>query len=171
MHQRSGSTKQSSSSFSLSSSIRRSTQPERPQRRWQGWPVRLGLVVTLALSVLWPEAVSAQTTKPPTPTTAPAAPVVVDANRANQAELEMVRGIGPHLSGTILAARGQQPFKDWVDFIGRTSGVGAARAAKLSAAGLRVNGQGFDAASGALLAHKPGKAAPRPAVMASQPVK
>lgn len=61
-------------------------------------------------------------------------------NRANQAELEMLKGVGPDLSGRILAERERGPFKDWRDFESRVPGIGPVRAAKLSSAGLRVNG-------------------------------
>ena len=69
----------------------------------------------------------------------------VDANRASEAELDGVRGIGPDLSGRILAQRRQAPFQDWGDFIARVRGMGPARAARLSAEGLTVNGQAYGA--------------------------
>ena len=69
----------------------------------------------------------------------------VDANRASEAELDGVRGIGPDLSGRILAQRRQAPFQDWGDFIARVRGMGPARAARLSAEGLTVNGQPYGA--------------------------
>jgi competence protein ComEA len=59
----------------------------------------------------------------------------VDANRASQAELETVKGIGPALSERILQARREAPFTDWADFTARVQGANAARLAK---AGLRV---------------------------------
>lgn len=62
----------------------------------------------------------------------------MDANRATQAELEAVRGVGPGLAETILAERRKTPFKDWPDFVARVKGVGPASAARLSAAGLTV---------------------------------
>ena len=62
----------------------------------------------------------------------------VDANVASQAELEAVRGVGPGLAEAILAERRKAPFKDWPDFVARVKGVGAASAARLSAAGLTV---------------------------------
>ncbi len=64
----------------------------------------------------------------------------VEANRASEAELDGVRGIGPGLSSRILAARQQAPFRDWADFISRVPGVGRSRAARLSAEGLTVDG-------------------------------
>lgn len=71
----------------------------------------------------------------------------VDVNRANQAELETVKGIGPGLSGKILKAREAGAFKSWDDMIERVSGVGPGNAAKLSQAGLTVGSAAFDPSS------------------------
>jgi competence protein ComEA len=71
----------------------------------------------------------------------------VDVNRANQAELETVKGIGPGLSGKILKAREAGAFKSWADMIERVSGVGPGNAAKFSQAGLTVGSAAFDASS------------------------
>jgi competence protein ComEA len=68
----------------------------------------------------------------------------VDVNRANQADLETVKGIGPGLSGKILEARKAGDFKSWVDLVERVGGVGAGSAARLSQAGLTVAGTAFD---------------------------
>lgn len=73
--------------------------------------------------------------------------VAVDLNTANEAELDGVRGIGPGLSGRILAERQQGEFKDWQDFIGRVQGVGNQSAARLSREGLTVGGKKFSAAA------------------------
>lgn len=67
----------------------------------------------------------------------------VDVNRADQAALETVRGVGPALSGKLLAARKQAEFKSWQDLIDRVAGVGPGSAARLSAAGLTVNGEAY----------------------------
>lgn len=64
----------------------------------------------------------------------------VEVNTASQAQLESLPGIGPALAERLLKAR---PFADWADLRRRAKGVGKATAAKLSAAGLRVNGQPF----------------------------
>jgi len=64
----------------------------------------------------------------------------VDANRASEAELDGVRGIGPDLSGRILAQRRQAPFQDWGDFIAPVRGVGPARAGRLWPGALPVTG-------------------------------
>jgi competence protein ComEA len=68
---------------------------------------------------------------------------VIDLNQANQAELEMVKGIGPQLSERILAERAKGRFESWRDFIARMKGVGPSHATRLSAAGLRVSGQAY----------------------------
>ena len=67
----------------------------------------------------------------------------VDLNLANQAELEMVKGIGPQLSAKILDERSRGRFTGWEDFIARLKGLGPSHAARLSAAGLRVAGQPY----------------------------
>jgi competence protein ComEA len=72
---------------------------------------------------------------------ASAAAGATDVNRAEQAALESIKGIGPALSTRILAEREKRPFNDWPDLISRLPGVGPARAALLSAAGLTVNGE------------------------------
>jgi competence protein ComEA len=75
-----------------------------------------------------------------------AAQAAVDANKANQAELETVKGIGPALSSKILDARKAASFKDWNDLVERVGGVGPGNAAKFSQAGLTVNDVAYSAA-------------------------
>ena len=70
----------------------------------------------------------------------------VDANKANQAELEAVKGIGPSMATRILDARKASPFKDWTDFAERVKGVGPGNAAKFSAEGMTVAGASYTAA-------------------------
>lgn len=86
-----------------------------------------------------------------------AAFAAVDVNKASAAELDGVKGIGPGTSKTILAERKKGEFKDWADFIARVKGVGEARAAKLSAEGLTVNGTAFKPAAAAKKDDKPAK--------------
>lgn len=69
----------------------------------------------------------------------------VEVNRADQASLESVKGIGPALSGKLLAERQKAPFRDWGDLIGRVGGVGPGSAQRLSDAGLTVEGKPFAA--------------------------
>ena len=87
---------------------------------------------------------------------APLLAQATDVNRASQAELESVKGIGPGLSGKILKAREAGAFKDWADFVERVGGVGAGNAARFSANGLTVGGAAFNAQA---LPPKPEKAA------------
>jgi len=66
-----------------------------------------------------------------------------DVNQASAAELEAVKGIGPALSGKILAARQQGTFKSWSDLVDRVAGMGPGNAARLSQNGLTVAGSGY----------------------------
>ena len=69
----------------------------------------------------------------------------VDVNKATEAELDAVKGIGPVTSKLIISERKKGEFKTWQDFIDRIKGVGDARAAKLSAEGLTVSGAAYKA--------------------------
>jgi len=84
----------------------------------------------------------------------------VDVNKASQAELESVKGIGPGLSGKILKAREAGSFRNWDDFVERVGGVGAGNAARFSQAGLTVGGSAFDG--------KPAEARPAKAAKADK---
>jgi competence protein ComEA len=86
---------------------------------------------------------------------AAAAFAAVDVNKADQAGLESIKGIGPAISGKIIDERKKSPFKDWPDMIARVKGIGEGNAAKFSAEGLTVNGAAFSGA--------PAKAASAPA--------
>ena len=72
-----------------------------------------------------------------------------EANKASQAELESVKGIGPGLSGKILKAREAGSFKNWTDLVDRVGGIGPGNAAKFSQAGLTVGGAGYDGTAAA----------------------
>jgi competence protein ComEA len=80
---------------------------------------------------------------------AAAAFAAVDVNTATEAELDGIKGIGPGLSGRILEERGNAPFKDWSDFIGRVGGVGPRSAVNFSREGLTVGGKKYSAAAAA----------------------
>ena len=71
----------------------------------------------------------------------------VDVNKGTEAELDAVKGIGPVTSKMIISERKKGSFKNWEDFIERIKGVGDARAAKLSAEGLTVNGSAYKMAA------------------------
>lgn len=96
----------------------------------------------------------------------------VDVNKADQAALDGVRGIGPSMSKRILEERQKGgAFKDWGDLEKRVKGIKDKSATKLSGYGLTVNGQSRPGAEAA--ADKPAKPAKSPAreakPMASEP--
>lgn len=95
----------------------------------------------------------------------------VDVNKADQAALDGVKGIGPVTSKAIVDERAKGgPFKDWADFESRVKGVGPKSSVKLSQAGLQVNGQAKSGAPAAPAAAKPAaaaKAAPKAAAAAA----
>jgi competence protein ComEA len=78
----------------------------------------------------------------------------VDVNKANAAELDSIKGIGPAISGKILDERKKGNFKDWNDFIVRVKGVGENNAAKFSTEGLTVDGTAYKGAPAAPAAKK-----------------
>ena len=89
----------------------------------------------------------------------------VDVNKADQTALDGIKGIGPAKSKAILAERTKGGnFKDWTDFEQRVKGIGEKNAAKLSAAGLTVNGQAKPNAPAA-----PAKATPAAASASAAP--
>ena len=90
----------------------------------------------------------------------------VDVNKANAAELDGIKGIGPSISSKILDERKKGNFKDWTDFISRVKGLGEANAAKFSAEGLTVNGAPFKAAAAATPTATPAASAAKPAASA-----
>lgn len=66
----------------------------------------------------------------------------VEINKADQPALDGIKGIGPKMSSSILDERKKGgEFKNWSDFEARVKGVGEKNAAKLSDAGLTINGQ------------------------------
>jgi len=66
----------------------------------------------------------------------------VEVNKADQSALDGVKGIGPAISKAIIAERTKGgEFKDWADLQKRVKGIGDKNSAKLSQAGLTVNGQ------------------------------
>jgi competence protein ComEA len=78
----------------------------------------------------------------------------VDVNKATPAELDTIGGIGPAIAGKITDERKNGAFKSWQDLIDRVKGIGEGNAAKLSAAGLTVNGSSFAGAPAAAPAAK-----------------
>ncbi|MBA2963977.1 MULTISPECIES: ComEA family DNA-binding protein [Ramlibacter] len=76
-----------------------------------------------------------------------AAMAAVDVNKATEAELDSVKGIGPDTSKLIVTERKKGDFKSWDDFINRVKGVGDKRAENLSSAGLTVGGAAYKPAA------------------------
>lgn len=83
----------------------------------------------------------------------------VDVNKASEADLDSIKGIGPGTSSKIIEQRKAAPFKNWGDLMTRVSGIGAKRAASLSEQGLTVNGDAFKPDASA--ASKPAAAKPK----------
>lgn len=94
----------------------------------------------------------------------------VEVNKANAADLDSIKGIGPAVSTRILDERKKGKFKDWNDFIERVKGIGEGNAAKFSNEGLTVNGAVFKGAATAPAAKADAKPA-APAASASAPKK
>ncbi len=76
-----------------------------------------------------------------------AAFAAVDINKATEAELDGIKGIGPTTTKMILAERKKSEFKSWDDLISRVKGVGEKSAAKFSASGLTVGGAPYTPSS------------------------
>lgn len=71
----------------------------------------------------------------------------VDVNKGDAAALDAIKGIGPAMSKKIIDERSKGgDFKNWADFQARVKGVQDKKAAKLSEAGLQVNGKSKDGA-------------------------
>jgi competence protein ComEA len=75
-----------------------------------------------------------------------AAFAAVDVNKASEAELDGIKGIGPATTKLIVTERKKGEFKNWEDFVTRVKGVGDKNAAKFSAEGLTVGGATYSGA-------------------------
>lgn len=95
-----------------------------------------------------------------------AASAAIDINKASADQLQALKGIGPTLSSRIMEARQKSVFKNWGDLIDRVSGLGTAKAAKLSAEGLTVAGAAYAATDSMVTAVVPAK---KPMPSAVQP--
>lgn len=71
----------------------------------------------------------------------------VNVNRATQAELEALKGVGPGIATKILDERKKGSFKDWTDLIDRVQGIGENNAAKFSTEGLTVGNAAYKGAA------------------------
>lgn len=101
-----------------------------------------------------------------------AAFAAVDVNKATEAELDGIKGVGPATSKLILNERKKAEFKDWEDLMHRVKGIGEARASRLSAEGLTVGGNAYPRAlTGAAVAPKGAKAHSLEGKPANQPPK
>ncbi|AKJ30427.1 ComEA family DNA-binding protein [Caldimonas brevitalea] len=98
---------------------------------------------------------------------ATAASAAVDANKADQAQLESIKGVGASLSTRIMTERKNGPYKNWDDLISRVQGVGKGSAARLSKEGLTVNGAPYSDA--VPQTKNDDKAAPKPAAPKAAP--
>ena len=78
---------------------------------------------------------------------AAAAFAAVDVNKADQAALESVKGIGTKVSTRILDERKKGQFKDWADLMARVKGIKGGAAVRLSKEGLTVNGASYGPAT------------------------
>jgi competence protein ComEA len=78
-----------------------------------------------------------------------AAFAAVDVNKATEAELDGIKGLGPVKTKLITSERKKGDFKNWEDFISRVKGIGEKSAAKLSAEGLTVSGAAYTGAGAA----------------------
>ena len=100
---------------------------------------------------------------------AAAAFAATDVNKADQAELEAVKGIGPALSQRLLDERKKGAFKDWPDLIERVKGIGSGNAARFSAGGMTVNGSAYAGAPAMATATAKTPVGRRDRAAASQP--
>ncbi|MDO8772062.1 MAG: helix-hairpin-helix domain-containing protein [Burkholderiaceae bacterium] len=76
-----------------------------------------------------------------------AAFAAVDVNKATEAELDGIKGIGPVTTKLIISERKKGEFKNWDDFVTRVKGVGDKSAAQFSAGGLTVAGASYQGPS------------------------
>ena len=67
----------------------------------------------------------------------------LDLAQARELDLDGLRGLGPATTQRILTERERAPFRDWDDLMQRVPGIGARKAAQLSAQGLRIHGQHY----------------------------
>lgn len=68
----------------------------------------------------------------------------IDLNKATEAQLDGLKGIGPVLTKQVISERAKAPFKDWNDVTTRVKGIGVQKASSLSQQGVRVQGASFD---------------------------
>ena len=64
-------------------------------------------------------------------------------NKATEAELEAIKGIGPAIAGKIIDERKKGSFKDWNDMVGSVKGVGGRQCREVLGRRVTVNGAAF----------------------------
>ena len=64
----------------------------------------------------------------------------LEINKANEAELDSIKGMGPAMTRKVLAARTERLFMNWTDLMSRVTGIGKAKAQQFSGQGVLVNG-------------------------------
>ena len=96
----------------------------------------------------------------------------LEVNKAKEAELDGLRGLGPALTQRILQVRDNAPFRDWDLLLRRPSGLRPARAAQLSGEGLTVDGKGYQVPGSVPMPMAPAlpKAPPIPAAPPTPPM-
>ena len=77
------------------------------------------------------------------------ASAAVEINKASEADLDGLKGVGPATTRQILTERKKGDFKNWADLMTRVKGIGPARADKLSEQGLTVGGAAYKTTSSA----------------------
>lgn len=94
---------------------------------------------------------------------AAAAFAAVDVNKATEAQLDGVKGIGPVMTKRILDERKKGEFRNWDDLISRVTGIGESNAARYSEGGLTVKGKGYEGKKDVKAEKKNAKAAAKEA--------
>ncbi len=89
----------------------------------------------------------------------------VEINKASEADLDGLKGVGPATSQQILTERKKGDFKNWADLMTRVKGIGPARADKLSAQGLTVAGASYGSGKSAARAKDPSTTPSKPAAV------
>jgi competence protein ComEA len=69
----------------------------------------------------------------------------IDLNKATEAELDALKGVGPVLTKAVMDERKKTPFKNWEDATSRVKGLGPQKASSLSEQGVRVQGSAYNA--------------------------
>ena len=74
--------------------------------------------------------------------------VSLDLNQASEIQLDSLHGVGPALTRDLMRERQKTAFHNWADVMRRVKGLGPAKAAHLSAQGVRVQGLAFEPSEG-----------------------